>query len=105
MPLIMIADIVDPNDTQGRTYRQINATLTHQIPMGALVEIVGDDKHPHLMDGARLFVVYRGRDCDQTPLYWLCGDPEKTDNSDFFTRCAWHGGYPEEALEIIRLLQ
>jgi hypothetical protein len=100
-----LADLIDPTDSEGRSYRQINAGKTHKIPMGALVELVADSEYPGPMDGARLFVVYRGRDCDQTPLYWLCGDPSKTDNDDFYTRCAWHGGYPEESIELIRLRQ
>jgi hypothetical protein len=71
--------------------------------MGALVELVADDiTCPLSMNGARLFVVYRGRDCDQTPLYWLCADPTKTNEAEFFTRIAWEGGYPEECLKVIR---
>lgn len=117
---INIADIVDPDDPQGRTYREQNIQKFHNIPMGALVEI---------LSGARLFVVYRGRDCDQTPLYWLCADPTSTlqegDNqphgrvvsvcnrilsetnsqivtNNIFTRMKWYGGFSEENLKVIR---
>ena len=80
---INLADLVDPDDPQGRTYRQINAATQHGIPLGALVE---------LESGARLFVVLQGRDCDQTPLYWLAAEPGETDR-----RC---GGYPESSLVV-----
>ena len=61
--MINIADLRDPDDPQGRSYRQVNADRTHGIPVGALVEIIDT--------GVRMFVVWHGRDCDQTPLYWL----------------------------------
>lgn len=43
-----------------KTGKEVNAEKIHKIPIGALVEI---------KTGVRLFVVYHGRDCDQTPLY------------------------------------
>jgi hypothetical protein len=83
MRLINVADITDPNDPQGRTYRQANAEKTHAIAFGALVECES---------GARLFVVHLGRDCDQTPLYWLAARKDEPD------RAKWIGGFPECAL-------
>lgn len=85
--IVNVADLVDPDDPQGRTYRQVNAAKTHGIALGALVE---------LESGARLFVVLLGRDCDQTPLYWLAMEPDEADKS------RWDGGYPEESLAVIR---
>lgn len=92
----MVYDLVDPHDPQGRTWKQINAELTHQIPLGSLVE---------LTSGVRLFVAYLGRDCDMTPLYWLTadsawigGDPESP-----YVRTYWNGGYSEESLKVIKV--
>lgn len=65
-PFIMICDLKDPDDPQGRSYREVNAATTHAIPVGALVE---------LDNGARAFVVKHTRDCDQTPLYSLAINP------------------------------
>ena len=81
--LINVADLTDPNDQDGRTYRQINAARSHGMRLGALVECES---------GARLFIVHLGRDCDQTPLYWLAVRRDETD------RVRWIGGYPEESL-------
>jgi len=93
--MINIADLRDPSDSQGRSYRQVNATRGHSIPIGSLVEIKDSG-------GVRLFVVYHGRDCDQTPLCWL--SPDRTDTvkrEEGFNNYGWHGGYAEEDLEII----
>lgn len=104
--LFSLYDSVDPADPQGRTYRQVNEELTHNIPMGSLVELVSKPDFPHAMDGIRLFVVYRGRDCDMTPMYWLCADPEcvlsGNTNNDIITKLKWHGGFSEDSLEVIR---
>ena len=73
-----IADLVDPDDSQGRTYRQINNAIPNNIPVGTLVEVKYEEWHG---DGAceivhaRLWVVVAGRDCDGTPLYWLSPSP------------------------------
>lgn len=93
MEFINIADLKDPNDPHGRSYREINAEKSHGIPLGSLVE---------LESGVRLFIVYLGRDCDQTPLYWLCDDPEDTEpDEDGFRNRRWIGGYPEDSLKVI----
>lgn len=80
-----VADIVCPDDPQGRTYRQINNAKTHAIPVGALVE---------LLNGVRLFVVWHGRDCDGTPLYWLS---HKNDVRKPYVG----GGYLESSLKVV----
>jgi hypothetical protein len=93
MPIQIISDLVDPDDPQGRTYKQLNADKTHGIPVGTLVE---------LENGVRLFVVYQGRDCDQTPLYWLSVDKNDTVREDpRFLNSSWDGGYPESALSVV----
>lgn len=92
--LINIADLKDPGDPQGRTYRQVNAEKQHAIPIGTLVE---------LNNGARLFVVHHGRDCDQTPLYWLSHDQEDTvQERAGWMNHKWVGGYPEESLMLVQ---
>jgi len=60
--MINIADLKDPNDKEGRTYRQINNAKHYKFPVGTLVE---------WENGVRLFVAKRTRDCDGTPLYNL----------------------------------
>jgi hypothetical protein len=84
MQIINIADLKDPNDPQGRSYREINITKQHSIPIGALVEI---------KTGERLFVTKHTRDCDQTPLYSL-----GVKGSDCWS---WNHGYPESRLKQI----
>jgi hypothetical protein len=98
-PIINVADLRDPDDSEGRSYRQVNAEKTHGIPEGALVE---------LASGARLFVAHLGRDCDQTPLYWLAPetfDWEPTepvyDSARRSWMMKWIGGYGEESLKVI----
>lgn len=94
--IINIADLRDPNDAEGRSYRQVNATKTHKYPIGALVEF----NH-----GPRLWVVYHGRDCDQTPLYCLSFDPHDTQKeSDNFYNRNWVTGISEESLTFIRMI-
>lgn len=58
----------------------------HDIPLGALVE---------LESGVRLFVVHQGRDCDQTPMYWLAATPDETERS------RWTGGYSDYDLVVV----
>ena len=62
MTIARIHDLTDPSDPQGRSYKQVNQSKSHSIPLGTLVE---------LESGCRMFVVFHGRDCDETPLYYL----------------------------------
>ena len=84
---INIADLKDPDDPQGRSYREVNREKIHNISIGSLVE---------LENGARAFVVRHNRDCDQTPLYSLAIDPEPEQHK--FSMCH---GYDEESLKQI----
>ena len=77
-----VADFIDPNDKQGRSYRQINNEKTHALKVGQLVE---------LECGARLYVLKHSRDCDGTPLYTI-GLQESN---------IVEGGYPQEYLKAI----
>lgn len=95
---INIADLKDPDDPEGRTYRQVNAAKKHGIPIGALVELVTEDGSP----GVRAFVVYRGRDCDQTPIYWLSLEQEDVQpRHEGQANPGWRGGFSEESLKVI----
>lgn len=90
---ITISKCVDPNDPQGRTFREINQEKKHNIPIGTLVEFG---------DGCRLWVVYHARDCDKTPLYCLCVDREDTDMPDPIRYpYNWIAGYSEDDLTIV----
>lgn len=86
-----LADLPDPNDKQGRSYRQVNAARAHAIPVGTLVE---------LDSGERLYVVMHTRDCDQTPLYSL-GMRDDLESGDPLAQHRWQNGYDEDGLEII----
>jgi hypothetical protein len=70
MQIVMVSDIVEGN---GKTIRQNNMEKTHEIPLGALVEITSEDSiyEDDPTNGLRLFVVNHSRDCDGTPLYDL----------------------------------
>ncbi|HEY2252647.1 MAG TPA: hypothetical protein VGH74_16350 [Planctomycetaceae bacterium] len=99
---VNIADLVDTDDPQQRTHRQINAEKRHSIPVGALVEILPYEDSTH--NGVRMFVALHARDCDQTPLYWLspCEDDLIQKVGEFANR-TWIGGFDEGSLVIIRL--
>jgi hypothetical protein len=87
MDAINIADLRDPNDSQGRTYRQVNATRTHAIRVGSLVE---------LENGERLFVKKHTRDCDQTPKYSL---GLLTDDEGPYSK--WIHGFADYLLTVV----
>ncbi len=57
-----IADLKDPNDPKGRSYREVNNARGHKFGVGVLVE---------LDNGVRLFTAKQTRDCDGTPMYVL----------------------------------
>ena len=70
-PVLLVADIVEKN---GKTVRENNEAMGHNIPIGTLVEVKYDTWHGKGACSkvhARLFVVEHNRDCDGTPLYGL----------------------------------
>lgn len=92
--IIRVSDLQDPNDPQGRSYKEVNAERVHNIPIGTLVE---------LEDGVRLWVVSHNRDCDQTPLYSLCIDRNNTVQvKPGFGNYGWDMGYAEESLKVVK---
>ena len=88
MEIIQVSDLVDPNSSDGKTYKEVNAEKTHGYAIGQLVE---------LDSGVRLFVAKLTRDCDMTPLYSLCADREGDVNNMF----GWSHGYDEDSLSEV----
>lgn len=77
-----IADLTDPNDAEGRSYREVNNAIKHSFAAGELVE---------LEYGVRLFITRLTRDCDGTPLYCLGPNSGRTVMT----------GYPESAIKAL----
>lgn len=92
-----ISDLTDPNDPQGRTYKEVNAEKTHAIALGSLVELSSSE---------RLYVTQHTRDCDKTPLYSLGLFSEiyiEEDHEDYErVRRHWKHGYDEESLMVVK---
>ncbi len=100
--VVNVADLIDPNDPQKRTYKQVNAARGHTIALGSLVEIVADADDDRY-NGVRLYVVLQGRDCDMTPLYWLAPDKRDTMRErPGFGNQKWIGGFAADSLRVIR---
>lgn len=91
--MINIADVKDPGDPHGRTYREVNNAMAHKYDVGQLVEI------DH---GVRVFVAKQARDCDGTPLY--CLTPRKDDYTqerEGFANSNWINGWPEDSMKAV----
>ena len=94
MTSVVIHDLKDPDDSLGRSYKEVNLDKKHNITIGSLVEIES---------GVRLFVVSLDRDCDGTPLYSLCVDKDDIVRySEHFGNPKWDRGYSERSLIIIK---
>lgn len=93
MEFINIADLVDSDDSQGRTYRQINKSKKHKFKIGQLVE---------LENGVRLFIAKQTRDCDGTVLYSLCSDRDDIEQqNDGSANYKWLHGYGENNMKAV----
>ena len=72
MNIMSVNDIVEAN---GKSFKDNNLAIQHNIPLGSLVEILPEQdenpNEPNRHTGLRLFVVSLSRDCDGTPLYTL----------------------------------
>lgn len=94
----VIHDMVDKSDPQGRTIKEVNLEKPHTILVRTLVE---------LENGARMFVADYGRDCDGTPIYWLCHKPDDTalDRALYFPDYPrgfrWIGAFAAESLTVV----
>lgn len=85
--VIFLADVADPSDPQGRSYREVNAQRSHRLPLGGLVEVKST--------GVRMFVVQLGRDCDASPMCWLAATLDEPEGK-------WYGGIGEDSLSLVR---
>lgn len=88
--MINIADLKDPNDPQGRTYREVNNARKHIFEVGELVEIEG---------GCRLFIAKQTRDCDGEPLYSLTY--EIKDDELPYNQIYWVHGFGEDGMKHV----
>jgi len=91
--IVNVADLPDPGDSEGRTYRELNNAKVHKFAPEDLVQ---------LDNGCRLFVVEQTRDCDGTPLYTLSPDtPDVLDDpgGEYITLCR---GYNEDYLTLVQ---
>jgi len=120
MNAINFSDIVEEN---GRTIRENNNELQHNIPIGSLVEVQYDEWYGEgacQKVHARLYVVKHTRDCDGTPLYSLCKKKKMTTasiivtcedgeifkfNDDISTKIynEVKHGFAEESLKVIEI--
>jgi hypothetical protein len=72
-----ITNFADLTEANGKTIRENNRAIGHELPLGALVEITTDcpiGEFGSNYKGIRLFVVAHKRDCDGSPLYSLSFD-------------------------------
>lgn len=88
--MVNIADLKDPSDPKGRTYRQVNNSTPHKFGLGLLVEIDGE---------VRLYIAKQTRDCDGTPLYSLTH--EKREDDYPLNEMYWVHGFSEDVMEAV----
>lgn len=92
--VVIFSDIVEGN---GKTIKENNLAIDHNIPVGSLVEVKYDEWTGNgacIKVHARLWVIKHTRDCDGTPLYLLCKSPlHKMDTSKEFVM---HRGVRED---------
>jgi predicted acyl esterase len=94
--------MVEPN---GKTVKENNLELKHNIPLGSLVEVKSDNWYG---DGAceiwkaRLWVLDHSRDCDGTPLYILGRDKNYDMCKHYHST---RGGFSEGDLKVIEVTQ
>ena len=102
MRLVMLCDT--PSDVPGKTWREKNLELKHNIPIRTLVEILEMEPEAPHMNGIRLLVCAHSRDCDGEPLYNLTWNMEMYERYQNYppaiVTCI--GGYPEDCLKVIR---
>ena len=87
MNFINVADLQNPNDPEGRSYREVNNSTKHRYEINSLVEF---------KDGIRLIITKQTRDCDGTPLYCF---GYYDDSADEFKTVMYQ--YPEEEFKVL----
>jgi len=91
---VMIHDLVEEN---GKTIKENNMEKTHNIPLWSLIEVKDT--------GERLYVGLCDRDCDGTPLYWLCRHDDIGRDFHISANRRHHhcdGGYSEDSITLIK---
>lgn len=73
--------VYEIRDENGVSEKERNLQITHNIPLGTLVEVNYPCSPEH---GCRLFVVEHTRDCDGEPLYSLSFDIESVKKTKDF---------------------
>ncbi len=77
--IINIADLTDPSDDLGRSYREVNNSRPHKYKLGQKFCWLDEN------EGTRYGMITRlTRDCDGTPLYTITED---------------HHGFGEESID------
>lgn len=93
----MVYDIIC--DESGKTWKEKNAELEHNIPIGTLVEIDAVDHPSH---GVRLRVCSYLRDCDNTPLYELTCNIDEYERFKSLPFAVYStGGWNEDSLIVV----
>lgn len=103
---LFIGDLVQEN---GKTVKENNLELVHNVPVGSLVEITYESEYEEPSErvkGLRLFVVKHSRDCDGSPLYALSHSLSAQDDYDKIEQdIAQHKYGDEMELRLMMLLK
>lgn len=101
--VVMIYDLVEEN---GKTVRENNLAISHNIPLGTLVGVDISTWYGNgacIAGKARLWVVRHDRDCDGTPLYTI--SRWKMRPFPGFPLVDVRPGFPEDALTPIEITE
>ena len=82
---INVADLKDPNDSKGRSYREVNNLKAHSYILGSLLAWKDEDSRRRFGTITKLT-----RDCDGTPLYTITED---------------HHGHSDDSIAEMRVLR
>lgn len=97
MNIVNVSDIVEWN---GKTVRENNLAIQHNIPIGTLVEI--DSKGCcEEWNGCRLYVVAHERDCDGEPLYALSSKGYDIPEGEYQVLDKSEHGFSEGMLKVV----
>jgi hypothetical protein len=99
---VFLHDLIDPET--GKSYKEENLEIKHQIPIGSLVEVRWDEWFGGAgwKVHARLWVVSHDRDVDGTPLYSLSRWKDISFAKEFHQI---HSGFDEDQLKLIELTE
>lgn len=92
-----VSDIIESN---GKTWKQNNLELNHNIPLDTLVEIDCDYHDCHRM---RMYVVDYQRDCDGEPCYGLGRKGQRRHHGEYeiLINASINDGWGEDSLKVI----